>query len=431
VGEIGSAQYFQALAANSEPSVQMNPVLLKPEADSKSQVILLGKVDAELGAVAWRERSERVWPSITRSLDYLMSNNDVVIIEGAGSPAEINLMSSDIVNMRIAQYARAKCLMVVDIDRGGAFAHLYGTWSLLGPDNQSYISGFILNKFRGDERLLSPGPEMLEKLTGVPVVATVPMLRGHGLPEEDGVFDDREISRGELFLKIAIVVYPHISNLDEFQPLKNIASVSVVWARTPEELQEVDWIILPGSKQTSSDLYWLRSQGFEAPIRKHALKGRAILGICGGLQMLGSVLDDPVGVDGSAVGLNLLPIATIFESDKTLKRVNVTFPSFDGCWRSLSSLNINGYEIHHGQTRPMLLGAHETELTELIPEIAWINSQNNILGVYLHGIFENPNVLQTFFGKTSDSLDQVFDRLALHLKNSIKTGDNFFINLIR
>ena len=256
-GEIGSAQYFQALAARSVPEVRMNPLLLKPEKDTQSQVILMGQVHAELSRMEWRGRSTLVWPVIASALDELRRENEVVVIEGAGSPAEINLKSSDIVNMRVALHANAACLLVTDIDRGGAFAHLYGTWAMLDGAEQQRIKGFVLNKFRGDAALLAPGPQMLQALTGVPTVATLPMWWQHGLPEEDGVFDDRSRSSGAVIKTIAVLAYPRISNLDEFQPLKNIPGVRLVWVRSPVELAALgpsDWIVLPGSKHTSGDL---------------------------------------------------------------------------------------------------------------------------------------------------------------------------------
>ncbi|MCH8857777.1 MAG: cobyric acid synthase, partial [Proteobacteria bacterium] len=286
LGEIGSAQYFQALAAGAVPEVRMNPLLLKPEADTRSQVVLMGEVSAELTAMPWRGRSEHVWPAVAAALDALRAEYDVVVIEGAGSPAEINLHASDIVNMRVARHAQARCLLVTDIDRGGAFAHLYGTWALLPEADRELIKGFVLNKFRGDATLLAPAPQLLQAQTGVPTVATLPMWHQHGLPEEDGVFDDRHAGVGEIKTSVAVVAYPRISNLDEFQPLKNIAGVHLNWARSPAELQGVDWIILPGSKHTSSDLAWLRMQGLDRAIAAHAAQGRAVLGICGGLQML-------------------------------------------------------------------------------------------------------------------------------------------------
>jgi len=249
VGEIGSAQHCRALAARAEPDVRMNPLLLTPEADPHSQVVLLGQVGEALSALPWRGRSERVWPRIAQALDALRAENDVVVIEGAGSPAEINLMASDVVNLRVARHADARCLLVADVDRGGAFAHLYGTWALLPEMDRARIRGFVLNKFRGDAGLLAPAPEQLQELTGVPTVAVVPMRFGHGLPEEDGVFDERATAlpqEGEAGLprRVAIVAYPRISNLDEFQPLKNLPGVSLVWARSAAQLGGADWIIL-------------------------------------------------------------------------------------------------------------------------------------------------------------------------------------------
>ena len=270
-GEIGSAQYFQALAADVVPEVRMNPLLLKPEKDMQSQVVLMGQVNAELSKMDWRGRSKKVWPLVTEVLDELIFENDVVVIEGAGSPAEINLKSSDIVNMRVALHAHASCLLVTDIDRGGAFAHLYGTWAMLDAAEQQRIKGFVLNKFRGDTKLLAPGPQMLRDLTGVSTVATLPMWWQHGLPEEDGVFDDRSRTSGKVTKTIAVIAYPRISNLDEFQPLKNVSGVRLIWARSPADVIDVDWIILPGSKATSSDLTWLRRQGLDEAIDRKSV----------------------------------------------------------------------------------------------------------------------------------------------------------------
>ena len=293
-GEIGSAQYFQALAANVRPDVRMNPLLLKPERDTHSQVVLMGQVDAELTAMPWRGRSLIVWPHIAAALDELRAENDVVVIEGAGSPAEINLATSDIVNMRVAMHCNAACLLVTDIDRGGAFAHLYGTWALLPESERVLIKGYVLNKFRGDAALLALAPQMLQDLTGVPTVATLPMWWQHGLPEEDGIFDDRTLTAGAVTRTISVIAYPRISNLDEFQSLKNVPGIRLQWVRSTAQLAGLnaatDWIILPGSKHTSGDLAWLRKQGLDAAINHHASLGGAILGICGGLQMLGEAL---------------------------------------------------------------------------------------------------------------------------------------------
>lgn len=349
-GEIGSAQYFQALAARAVPDVRMNPLLLKPERDTHSQVVLMGQVSAELTAMPWRGRSERVWPQIANALDALRAENDVVVIEGAGSPAEINLMASDIVNLRVARHADARCLLVTDIDRGGAFAHLYGTWALMPESDRALLRGFVLNKFRGDASLLAPAPQQLQALTGIATVATLPMWREHGLPEEDGVFDDRSHASGAVTRTVAVVAYPRISNLDEFQPLKNVPGVRLAWARTPAELAGAEWIVLPGSKHTSGDLAWLRAQGLDRAIAAHAAGGGAVLGVCGGLQMLGEALVDPHGIDGNAPGLGLLPLVTVFEREKTVRHRTAVFGQLGGAWASLSNVPVAGYEIHHGQT---------------------------------------------------------------------------------
>ena len=453
-GEIGSAQYFQALAANAQPDVRMNPVLLKPERDTHSQLVLLGQVDEALTAMPWRGRSARVWPFVCQALDALRAENDVVVIEGAGSPAEINLADSDIVNMRVAEYAQAACLLVTDIDRGGAFAHLYGTWALLPPAQRSLIRGFVLNKFRGDAALLAPGPEMLQQMTGVPTVATLPMWWQHGLPEEDGVFDmtptigtgvsslppegapsalgrpgggTRSTQPGAVRQTVAVIAYPRISNLDEFQPLKNIPGLRLMWVRSPAQLAglaRTDWIVLPGSKHTSSDLAWLRSQGLDAAVSAHAAAGGMVLGVCGGLQMLGEALIDPHGIDGNAPGLGLLPLVTVFAADKTVQAAHTVFDTVHGAWQPLSGLAVQGYEIHHGQTapHPAMLAAGAQARPVLPGALGWQNDAGNVLGLYLHGLFENAAVLQALFGADAPTLDSVFDGLADFIARNFADG---------
>ena len=422
-GEIGSAQYFQALAARAVPEVRMNPLLLKPEADTHSQVVLLGQVDAELTAMPWRGRSEQVWPHISQALAELRAEHDVVVIEGAGSPAEINLMASDIVNLRVAREVQARCLLVTDIDRGGAFAHLYGTWALLPEADRALIQGFVLNKFRGDAALLSPAPEQLQQLTGVSTVATLPMWWQHGLPEEDGVFDDRSRSSGQVERSVAVVAYPRLSNLDEFQPLKNIPGLRLVWARSPADLAGADWFILPGSKHTSSDLAWLRAQGLDRAIADHAARGGAVLGICGGLQMLGEALIDPHGIDGNAPGLGLLPLVTVFDPEKTVQRAQARFGELAGPWSKLSGIEASGYEIHHGQTAQHPAMAQMGDVArEVLPGLAWQNAAGNVLGCYLHGLFEDAAVLQALFGADVPTLDAVFDGLADYLERHCQPG---------
>ena len=416
MGEIGSAQYFQALAARAEPEVRMNPLLLKPEADTHSQVVLMGQVSAELTAMPWRGRSEKVWPQIAAALDALRAENDLVVIEGAGSPAEINLHTSDIVNMRVARHADASCLLVTDIDRGGAFAHLYGTWALLPEDERALIHGFVLNKFRGDASLLAPAPQMLHQLTGVPTVATIPMQWRHGLPEEDGVFDDRTLAAGAVHTTVAVVAYPRISNLDEFQPLKNVPGVRLLWARSPADLgglKPTDWVVLPGSKSTAADLAWLRAQGLDQTIAQHAGQGGKVLGVCGGLQMLGEALIDTAGIDGNAPGLGLLPLVTTFEVAKTVQRTQAKFGAVRGAWAALAGVPVTGYEIHHGQTAQHPAMAAQGDVAhEVVPGIAWQNPAGNVLGVYLHGLFEDAAAIEALFGAHAPTLEAVFDGLA-------------------
>jgi adenosylcobyric acid synthase len=439
-GEIGSAQYFQSLAARAVPDVRMNPLLLKPERDTHSQVVLMGQVDEALSNMAWRGRSASVWPAIVKALDELIEENDVVVIEGAGSPAEINLSSSDIVNMRVARHAKAACLLVTDIDRGGAFAHLYGTWALLPEDERTLIKGYVLNKFRGDAALLAPAPQMLHDLTGVPTVATLPMWWQHGLPEEDGMFDDRSTAAGVVTQTVAVIAYPRISNLDEFQPLKNIPGVRLQWVRSPAELAGLnaakDWIILPGSKHTSSDLAWLRQQGLDAAIASHAGQGGAVLGVCGGLQMLGEALIDTHGIDGNAPGLGLLPLVTVFEPGKTVQHTQARFSTIlspetataSNPWAALAGVQVAGYEIHHGQTQqhPAMAQSGDVARIAMPAGLAWQNGAGNVLGLYLHGLFEDPAALQALFGArlkgAVPTLNSVFDGLADYIEQHFEPG---------
>ncbi|MDZ4103682.1 MAG: cobyric acid synthase [Hydrogenophaga sp.] len=427
-GEIGSAQYFQALAAQAEPDVRMNPLLLKPEADTRSQVVLMGQVNEALSNMPWRGRSLHVWPQIAAALDALREENDVVVIEGAGSPAEINLHASDIVNMRVALHSQARCLLVSDIDRGGAFAHLYGTWALLPAEERALIHGFVLNKFRGDASLLAPAPQMLQDLTGVPTVATLPMWWQHGLPEEDGVFDDRTRASGAVSKTIAVIAYPRISNLDEFQPLKNVPGVRLVWARAPADCAGADWIVLPGSKATAADLAWLRTQGLDRAIAAHAAQGGAVLGVCGGLQMLGEALIDTHGMEpldlGNAPGLGLLPLVTQFDLQKTVRHTHTTFSALNGAWAALSGVAAAGYEIHHGQTaqHPAMAAGGDIAREVLPGGLGWQNAQGNVLGVYLHGLFEDPRVLHALFGATAPTLETVFNGLADFIDTHFEPG---------
>ncbi|WP_375184189.1 cobyric acid synthase [Aquabacterium sp.] len=429
-GEIGSAQYFQALAARTVPDVRINPVLLKPEHDTSSQVIVMGEVRNDLRAIPWRERSEALWPHARQALDELLSRHDVVVIEGAGSPAEINLHRNDFVNMRTARHAGAACLLVTDIDRGGAFAHLYGTHQLVPPPERALIRGFVLNRFRGDAALLAPGPEQLQALTGVPTVGVLPMWRGHGLPEEDGVFDDApSLGRGPERLRVAVVAYPRLSNLDEFQPLRSAPGVRLSWARHPRDLEAVDWVILPGSKHTRADLRWLRAQGLADAVVTHARAGRGVLGVCGGLQMLGAAVCDPDGVEGEPAeaepGLGLLDVRTTFDRRKLLQVTRATFGGSDGLsapWSALAGVPVQGYEIHHGRTVAHASASRAVPVLHDASGHALGWAQGPVLGVYLHGLFEDAVAMRALFGQHAPVLDQVFDGLADFVDRHMNPG---------
>lgn len=399
-GEIGVAQYLQALAAGVVPDVRMNPVLVKPEADTRSQLVLLGHVDRRLSSLPWRDRGPELWQHAERSLGSLLEEFDLVVIEGAGSPAEINLRGSDLANMRSALLAAAPVILVTDVDRGGAFAHLYGTWALLAAEERALVRGFVLNRFRGDAGLLAPGPEKLEALTGVPTIGVIPML-AHGLPDEDGAAQPTSGADG---MRVAVVRYPAASNLDEYKLLEQAASV--VFATTPAGLADADLVVLPGSKNISGDLAWLVESGIAESIRLRARTDRRVLGICGGLMMLGQVLDDRGGVDGSATALGLLPISTVFERDKLVRRCESRFTDLPSPWTALSGLAFAGYEIRHGRVSG---GADAVEV--LAGGLGFV--QGSVLGVVAHGLLESPPIVNALVGRLpSRTLEDELDRLA-------------------
>jgi adenosylcobyric acid synthase len=399
-GEIGAAQYLQALAAGVVPDVRMNPVLVKPEGDSRAQVVINGSVGHELSRTPWPERQQRLWPVIATALQSLRDEFELLIIEGAGSPAEINLRQFDLVNMRIAQEADAPVLLVADIHRGGAFAHLYGTWALLDEQERARIRGFVLNKFRGDAALLPPGPRMLEELTSVPVIGVLPWLE-HGLPDEDGAGRPALQPRRQ---RVAIVRYPTASNLDEFRLLEQVAQV--VWAQTAAELEGAALVILPGSKHVARDLAWLRYSGLDAAITARAARSERVLAICGGLQLLGERIDDPHGIDGNGEGLGLLPLQTTFAREKSTRHTVTRFTELNSPWRSISQLPIAGYEIRHGETTTR--GAVEPALPD---DLGF--ARGAVLGVYLHGLLEDPRVVTALLGeRPARTLENTFDDLA-------------------
>ena len=410
-GEIGVAQYLQALAAGVEPDVRMNPILVKPEADDRSQLVLLGRVAHELGRRTWRERPPSLWPVALAALRELLAEYELVLLEGAGSPAETNLRSTDLANMRSAHAADAAVVLVADIDRGGAFAHLHGTWSLVTDDDRCRLRAFVLNKFRGDEGLLAPAPSELERATGMRYAGLLPFVE-HGLPDEDGAAYP---SRRPEAPRVAVIRYPTASSLDEFKPLEQVAQV--VWVRQPKELTGADLIVLPGSKNVSADLGWLRAQGFAGPLRAAATSGTRVLGICGGLQMLGVELRDPAGVDGDAVGLGLLPVRTTFGREKRTETVELEFGPLPGPWSILTGARVHGYEIRHGDT------AATAAVDQPLPGgRAFV--AGSVLGVSLHGLFADAETVSALLGRRPGrSLEAVFDGLAELVEERLDMDD--------
>ena len=406
--EIGRAQYVQALAARTPPDVRMNPVLLKPTADTHSQVIVMGRYDATASALPWLERRARLWPIVQSTLDGLIRDFDQVVIEGAGSPAEINLRASDIVNMSVALESQADVYLVADIDRGGAFAHLLGTWQLLDASERALIRGFVLNKFRGDPALLGNAMEQLEQRTGIPTVAIVPMRR-HAVPEEDAFHHRGEPIPGRI--NVALLLFPYASNLDEFDPLIHTPGVAVTPIGASASLAGYDAIILPGSTNTAASLRHLRAEGLADEVVLAAGAGTTILGVCGGLQMLGHELRDPTKLeDGDIAGLGLLDVTTTLSADKITRRRSITWG--DG--------SIDGYEIHRGRTKP---GARAEPW---LPDgLGW--RQANVAGVYAHGLLDNGAFRQWFLeqlgwhGKAEDwgvAIDAAIDHVAALVTDS-------------
>lgn len=395
-GEIGRAQAVQAEAAGIEPSVQMNPVLLKPEADAACQVIVLGKVDRRITAVQYYEYTPYLLDVIHSSLESLRAKYDIIVIEGAGSPAEINLHDREIVNMRIARMARAPVLLVGDIDRGGVFASLVGTLELLNGEERGLVRGLVINKFRGDVSLLEPGLAMLEQRTGKPVLGVIPYLKDLRIAREDSVyFDERKPGPDSGDLDIAVIHLPHISNFDDFDPLSEsgcrLRYVTSLW-----ELGTPDLIILPGTKSTINDLNLLRQKGLDRAVIAGNRNGIPVIGICGGYQMLGKMIYDPDGVESTVStvpGLSLLNVSTTFQGIKTTSQVKGRLVAKVGMFEDMSGAAITGYEIHMGHTgtdgcQPVFQ-ITRTPGDGTVHFDGAIDASGLVFGTYLHGLFHN------------------------------------------
>lgn len=456
--EIGRAQALQAEACRVVPTVEMNPILIKPRSDTSSQIVLLGKVWGQVSASDYHTHQvEELFPAVFESYRKLASQFDLVLLEGAGSPAEINLREHDIVNLRMAKAANAACVLVGDIDRGGVFASLLGTMELLEPGERNMFKGFLINKFRGDLSLLQPGVEMIERRLGLPCVGVVPYLPALGLDEEDSVavedrlrvrrsWDalDEDISPHRR-LRVGVIALPHMSNFTDFDALAAEPRVTLAFIERPEDVDRADMLILPGTKQTIDDLNWLTRQGFVAKLRVHDSCQRLTIGICGGFQMLGSRLQDPWGVENNGVpldcpGLGLLAVRTVFSKEKTTRPVAASLydPSFQTHqWKART---FQGYEIHMGETERLnevrpLATLSTRDNVEILDGA--IDSAGRVLGTYVHGFFDNDTFRHDFlnWARASQNLASITEeesafvtaeretrvnRWADHLRNSLR-----------
>ncbi len=412
--EVGRAQAMQADAAGVDVTVEMNPVLIKPEADSFAQIVVLGKPWARMPAGEYMSRRGELWSIVSQALDSLRAQYDLIVLEGAGSPAELNLRRGDLVNMAIAEYAQAPVLLVGDIDRGGIFAQLLGTLALLEESERGRVRGLIVNKFRGEARLFDEGVEILEQRGGVPVLGVVPFIRDLRIADEDSVALDtiptqtlplRGGAQGEGQIDIVVIRLPHISNFDDFDPLRAEADVVVRFVDRVEALGQPDLIILPGTKTTTADLKFLRARGLAGRVVELAHRGVPALGICGGYQMLGLAIHDPSGVESDepeVEGLGLLPVTTTFAEDKQTVRARACIQADQGLLANARGLEVVGYEIHMGHTseHPQAKSAPLQRVLARGEEAAAdfdgaVSADGMIAGTYFHGWFENDALRHT------------------------------------
>ena len=385
-GEMGRAQVVQAEAAGIAPDVRMNPILLKPTTDVGSQVIVNGVVQGNMRAMEYYRRKREFVPAVLEAYDSLAAENDIIVIEGAGSPAEINLKQEDIVNMGLAKLVDAPVLLVGDIDRGGVFAQLYGTVALLEPEERARIKGTIVNKFRGDKKILEPGLVTLEHLCGVPVAGVIPYVYVD-IDDEDSLSTRFTRNTGRKDIDLAVIRLPRISNFTDFAPFERFENVSVRYVEKVSDLHDPDMIMLPGTKSTIADLKWLRESGLEAAILKAASAGTPIFGICGGYQMLGRSVSDPEQVEAAGIseisGMRLLDMDTLFLGEKVQTQTEGIFENIPGLLACLNGLAYQGYEIHMGRS---------------IERRSAVTCMGNVYGSYIHGIFDAPGVAEAILG---------------------------------
>ncbi|MCB1753975.1 MAG: cobyric acid synthase [Gammaproteobacteria bacterium] len=408
-GEIGRAQAVQALACGLEPHTDMNPVLLKPDSDTGAQVIIHGDAIDTMNACAYHDYKQIARSAVLESHQRLAARYDVIIVEGAGSPAEINLRHNDIANMGFAEAVDCPVILIADIDRGGVFAHLVGTLALLSRSEQERVKGFVINRFRGDLSLLQSGLDWLEKQTGKPLLGVLPYLQGLHLAAEDALPRDQQTVRlgHSKRLRIIVPVLPRISNHTDVDPLRLHPQCELQFIGPGSVIPPADLIILPGSKNVRADLAWLRNQGWEQAIQRHLRYGGKLIGLCGGYQMLGTRIDDPQGIEGNAgssEGLGLLNVQTVLAPEKQLR--NVSGRLF------IDDAPVKGYEIHAGITVGPALGKPAVQLSNGVDGA--ISDDGLILGTYLHGLFDSPSACTALLAWAGATETQLFDYQALH-----------------
>jgi adenosylcobyric acid synthase len=440
--EIGRAQVVQAEAAGIAPTVEMNPVLLKPESDSYAQIIVRGRPLTRIAAAHFPQLKARLWEAITQSIDRLRGAYDVVVIEGAGSPAEVNLKDRDLVNMRVALYCHAPVLLAADIDRGGIFAALVGTMELLEAREKERVKAFIVNKFRGDVSLLQPGLDWLEARTGIPVAGVVPYYHDIHIAEEDSLALEKRQemkNRQDFDLDIAVIALPHIANFDDFDPFEREARVRLRYVEAGDKLGQPDLIIIPGSKTTVADLHYLRSSGREREIIAAVSIGVPIIGICGGYQMLGAAIHDPDLIESTCAltaGMGLLRTTTRFLEVKSTHQVRARTLAGFGLLARAKNVEISGYEIHMGQTEgqgqsyPFVIERRSQQICS--ESDGNLSADGNVIGTYIHGLLHNDALRRAILLELAErkgqrlaestrqfSADEQYDRLAAHVRSSL------------
>jgi len=424
-GEIGRAQAVQAEACFLAPDIRMNPILLKPNSDLGSQVILRGKAIGNMKAVEYHQHKPKLLQDVVCAHQELLQDFDLVMVEGAGSPAEINLREHDLANMGFAEAVDCPVIIVADIDRGGVFAHLYGTFELLSPSEQARTRGFIINRFRGDKTLLQGGLDWLEEHTGKPVLAVLPYIHNLHIEAEDSLAVDQfaKSDDGKHF-KVVVPIYPRASNHTDFDALRKHPDVDCQLLRDVQTFKGADLIILPGSKNTRGDLAWLKQSGWDAVIQRHLRLGGKVIGICGGYQMLGQAVHDPDGTEsnaGTSKGLGHLDIETLLQGEKQLRNVQ-------GHWlNQIGDIPVTGYEIHVGQTTGRDLAKPLMQLNTG-PDGAR-NTEDTVIGSYVHGLFDEPKLLEELLHWAGLEQTQAFDYPALRAAQIERLADEVEVEL--